>query len=89
MGPAQLRSLVHDLRQPLSIIETCTYCVRAMLRTEDPRVLEQLERIDEQIFEAGLILLAAARPAAAGHAAPGPEAAESLSLTNAQSAALT
>jgi hypothetical protein len=87
--PVPLRALVHDLRQPLSVIETCTYCLRVMLQAKDARVLEQLDRIEEQVFEAGLILLAAVRPPAADHPSRGPDAAESLSRTNAQSAAAT
>ena len=83
--PDQWRTLLHDLRQPLSVIETCAYCLRVMAGTaSDPRVLEQLDRIEEQVFEAGLILLAAA-----GHPARGAGAAGSLSCTNAASSALT
>jgi hypothetical protein len=52
-------------------------------------VKEQLDRIEEQVFEAGLILMAAARPAPLDQPGRVAEPAENLSLTKAQSAALT
>ncbi len=59
---SSVRSLIHDLRQPLSVIETCAYCLRMMLKSEDPQILEQLDCIQDQILEAGLILVTASQP---------------------------
>jgi len=61
-------ALIHDLRQPLSIIETCACCLRMMLKTENPQVLEQLDRIEDQVLIASLLLRKASggRPAAPG-----------------------
>jgi hypothetical protein len=61
-------SLIHDLRQPLSIIETCACCLRMMLKTENAQVLEQLDRIEDQVLVASLLLAKASGvyPAAPG-----------------------
>ncbi len=61
-GLSEFASLIHDLRQPLSTIETCTFLLRMMLEgNEDPRVLENLDRIERQVAEAHRILLQAKR----------------------------
>ncbi|HWR17883.1 MAG TPA: hypothetical protein VN577_23845 [Terriglobales bacterium] len=57
---AVIATLVHNLRQPLSTIETCAFFLRMVLDgTADPRVSENLELIERQIAEAQRILLAA------------------------------
>lgn len=63
-----LSQTVHDLRQPLSTIEACVFCLRTML-VPDPEVEEYLERIEQQVFEASRILGEACRVAARNQAA--------------------
>lgn len=78
-----LSTLIHDLRQPLSTIETCAFFLREVLKdVDDPRVFENLDRIERQVAEADRILLEAAR----GH---DQQPAGSRCLTNAESAAGT
>lgn len=53
-----LDELIHDLRQPLSTIETCAFFLRTVLEgVDDPRVREHLECIEQQVAEAQRILL--------------------------------
>ena len=48
-----LDELIHDLRQPLSTIETCAFFLRTVLEgVDDPRVREHLECIEQQIGRA-------------------------------------
>ena len=76
-----IRSLIHELRQPLGSIEASTCLLRIVLgEAEDPRVLECLDRIDRQVEAIDRILLATV---------PRPAQPESRCLTNADSAALT
>jgi hypothetical protein len=58
-----LSQTVHDLRQPLSTIETCVFCLRSMLPS-DPEIEQYLARIECQIYEASRILADVSRPAA-------------------------
>ncbi len=59
---ADFAALIHDLRQPLSTIETCACVLRMVLDgEEDERVLENLDRIERQVAEAHRILLEAAQ----------------------------
>ena len=51
-----LGALVHDLRQPLSVIEICTDYLGMLLPAPDPRVRAQLETMQNQLDEAGRIL---------------------------------
>ena len=81
-------ALIHDLRQPLSVIESCACCVRMMLPYPDPRILEQLDCIEKQVLEASLILHTAgafARPPGQTGGGADPE---SLARTKAESAAV-
>jgi signal transduction histidine kinase len=81
LTPLDAASLLHDLRQPLTNIEACTYLLRMFLEgLEDPRVTENLETIDRQAAEIGRILLAALQR---------PAQPESRRFTNPDSAALT
>lgn len=68
--PADFAALVHDLRQPLSTIETCACLLRMVLHGEtDERVFENLDRIERQVAEAHSILREAVR--ARAHEAAG------------------
>ncbi len=58
-----LSQTVHDLRQPLSTIETCVFCLRSILPS-DPEIERYLARIECQIYEASRILAGVSRPAA-------------------------
>lgn len=82
IGAAVLADLVHRLRQPLSTIETCAFYLGLVLPEQDEKCREQIERIQQQIAEAGRILMEAAGHAHAARA-------ESRSLTNAESAVVT
>ncbi len=84
-GAAPLRDLVHDLRQPLGIIETCAYYLRMVLPSGDPRIDQQLDMIERQVFEADRILKNAVRPVQT----MGGAADESFLRTKAESAGLT
>lgn len=50
--------IVHDLRQSLSTIEACLFCLRTIL-PPDPDIGEYLDRIEQQVFEASRVLSAA------------------------------
>jgi len=86
-----MSALVHDLRQPLSVIDACADYLNLVLPPEDQRARHQLELLQEQIGEANRILhetlvklhYSAAPPEPAGSPAA------SLSLTKAASAAVT
>jgi len=62
---------VHDMRQPLSTIEACVFCLRTIL-APDPETEEYLGRIEQQVFEASRILAGAAQPPALTKAASAP-----------------
>ena len=51
-----LGTVVHDLRQPLSNIETIAYYLSLVLPKHDPKIQEQLERIRELVQETNEIL---------------------------------
>lgn len=51
-----LKNLVHDLRQPLSNIETSVYCLNLHLRTADPQTREQIRAIEHQVERAAALL---------------------------------
>ena len=87
-----MSSLVHDLRQPLSVIDACADYLNLVLPATDPRVRQQLELLQQQVGEASRIMHEALlklhytdAPLAPAEA-PG---ASSRSLTNAASAAVT
>jgi signal transduction histidine kinase len=87
-----MSGLVHDLRQPLSVIDACADYLNLVLPANDRRARQQLELLQQQVGEANRILHeallqshyadAAAKPAAA----PG---ATSRPLTKAASAGVT
>lgn len=87
-----MSGLVHDLRQPLSVIDACADYLNLVLPATDHRARQQLELLQEQIGEANRILHEALlklhyvdAPAVPADA----PAASSRSLTNAASAAVT
>ncbi len=82
-----LADLVHRLRQSLSTIETCVFYLGMVLPEGDERCLDQVQRIEHQIAEAGRILMEAAHTALLHQAARG--AAESRSLTKDETAVVT
>ena len=84
--------LVHDLRQPLSVIDACADYLNLVLPATDFRARRQLELLQEQVGEANRIMHEALRNLhymdSAGAPAEAP-AANSRALTNAASAAVT
>ena len=53
---ALVSSLVHDLRQPLSVIEACADYLDLILPASDPRTRQQLELLQQQIGDANRIM---------------------------------
>lgn len=53
---AVVRHLSHELRQPLSTIETSAYYLKLILGNENPRVDKQLDRIDQMVHQMNNIL---------------------------------
>jgi signal transduction histidine kinase len=51
-----LNNLAHELRQPLSTIESIAYYLELALPHSDPRVLEQLTRLRHLVEQSGWIL---------------------------------
>lgn len=51
-----LKNLVHDLRQPLGIIETSAYYLRMLLCNSDPQAQAQIESIGHQVERAAGLL---------------------------------
>jgi hypothetical protein len=51
-----LHSLAHDLRQPLSTIESIAYYLQIALPNLEPRVEEQLKRLRELVEQSGSML---------------------------------
>jgi K+-sensing histidine kinase KdpD len=48
--------LVHDLRQPLSVIDACADYLNLVLPATDHRARQQLELLQEQVGEANRIM---------------------------------
>jgi signal transduction histidine kinase len=51
-----VRHLAHELRQPLSTIESITFYLQMALATQDPKVREQLGRLGRTVEQASWIL---------------------------------
>ena len=84
-------SLVHDLRQPLSVIGACADYLNLVLPATDRRSRQQLELLQEQVGEANRILHDALLTLAYNESPAEPAeaaAASSRPLTNAASAAV-
>jgi signal transduction histidine kinase len=84
--------LVHDLRQPLSVIDACADYLNLVLPATDYQARQQLELLQQQVGEANRILHEALLQLHYADA-PGEPAeavdASSRSFTNAASAAVT
>lgn len=81
-----LKNLVHDLRQPLSTIETSTYYLNILLGDGQQRAHEQLRTIEHQVDRAAALLTQAVAELHRLQAGP---TSESRSLTKAATAAVT
>ena len=79
-----ISGLVHDLRQPLSVIDACADYLNLVLPPNDQRTREQLGLLQQQVGEANRILHEALLNL---HYTDAP-AAESRASTNAASAAV-
>jgi signal transduction histidine kinase len=53
---AMVSTLVHDLRQPLSVIEACADYLDLVLPATDLRIRQQLELLQEQVTDANRIM---------------------------------
>jgi signal transduction histidine kinase len=87
-----MSNLVHDLRQPLSVIDACADYLNLVLPAADHRAREQLELLQEQVGEANRIMHEALLRLHYMDAPPAPAkatVASRRSLTNAASAAVT
>lgn len=82
-----MSGLVHDLRQPLSVIDACADYLNLVLPADDDRSREQLELLQQQVGEANRILHEALLKLHYHDAPAAP--ADSRPLTNAASAAVT
>ena len=80
-----MSGLVHDLRQPLSVIDACADYLNLVLPANDRRARQQLELLQQQVGEANRILHDALLQM---HYTDAP-AAESRPLTKSASAGVT
>ena len=100
--PSQLRQqvwtilsgLVHDMRQPLSVVEVCADYLNLVLPADDVRARQQIDVLRQQVGEANRILCETLRLLKMSYepAAPEPvpvDTAASRPLTKAASAAVT
>ena len=53
-----LANLIHDLRQPLSNIQTSTYRLAALIESCDVRVKDQVRMVERQVEDAERLLSA-------------------------------
>lgn len=87
-----MSGLVHDLRQPLSVIDACADYLNLVLPAADSGARQQLELLQQQVGEANRILHEALLKM---HYTDGPDApgetspANSRSFTNAAKATVT
>ena len=65
-----LKNLVHDLRQPLSTIETSAYYLNLLLTDGPQRAHEQLRTIEHQVDRAAALLSQAVAELHRLHACP-------------------
>jgi K+-sensing histidine kinase KdpD len=87
-----MSSLIHDLRQPLSVIDACADYLNLILPNTDHRARQQVELLQQQVGEANLILhavLLKLRYANVPLDTREAQAAPTRSLTNSASAAVT
>jgi signal transduction histidine kinase len=83
---SMMSGLVHDLRQPLSVIDACADYLNLVLPPNDRRARQQLELLQQQVGEANRILHEALLNL---HYTDAPAAADNRSSTNAASSAVT
>jgi|HubBroStandDraft_4_1064222.scaffolds.fasta_scaffold37906_4 signal transduction histidine kinase len=81
-----MSGLVHDLRQPLSVIDACADYLNLVLPSDDHRARQQLELLQAQVGEANRILHDALLKL---HYTDAPRDAASRASTNAASAGVT
>jgi signal transduction histidine kinase len=81
-----LKNLVHDLRQPLSTIETSAYYLNLLLSDAPARAHEQLRSIEHQVDRAAALLSEAVAELHRLQACP---TGESRSLTKAATSVVT
>jgi signal transduction histidine kinase len=81
-----LKNLVHDLRQPLSTIETSAYYLNILLGDAHPRAHDQLRTIEHQVDRAAALL---SQAVAELHRLQECPTAENRSLTKVATAAVT
>lgn len=79
-----VRELAHGMRQPLSVIESAAYYTNLILEQRDPRILEQLEKIQGAVQRINAMLSDLLI-----HQEAGMGAASSVSLTEAITDAVT
>jgi signal transduction histidine kinase len=82
-----LLNVVHDVRQPLSTIESSAYYLNVLLGDTDPRAAEQVRMIQRQVSDAARILSQAA--AELGRLRAQRTVVENLDLTKPETAAVT
>jgi len=87
-----LSRLVHDMRQPLSVLEVCADYLNLILPADQLRAREQVEVLRQQVGEANRILCEALVLLKLGYEQAPPEAAAPAAtarpLANAESAAV-
>lgn len=81
-----LKNLVHDMRQPLSTIETSTFYLNLLLGEANDRAHEQLRAIEHQVERAAALLSQAVAELHRLHECP---ADESRPLTKETTATVT
>jgi hypothetical protein len=87
-----LRSLIHDLRQPLSNLETAIFYLEMVLGQPSEGVGEQMRLMDRQISQTAQLLQRASeelRALRTQRTIDGAGVPESLALTNSATAAVT
>jgi signal transduction histidine kinase len=89
-----LSGILHDIRQPLSVIEICADYLSMILPETEPRARQQLELLHEQVGDADRVIGAALDRLKSHYGRPEgkpvpPPAAASRPSTNAERAAVT
>jgi len=84
-----LHRLVHDLRQPLGNLEASLFYLEMVLEHPSDRVREQMRLMERQVAQAAQLLAHASEDLRLRRDQREGATAESLSLTNSATAALT
>jgi signal transduction histidine kinase len=85
---ALLANLIHDLRQPLSNLESTTYCLASLTESCGVRVTDQVRVMERQVEQAEMLLTQAAAEMSRLRAQRQAEAV-SIDFTNATRAGVT